>query len=442
MACAMLALDKAECRQLLGPIMPGTIVPHGSRVPGTNFVLDPIKATFDFGALIRWLDFNDTWLAQEWGHPSDNIAGILMLADALTRSGATRFNMRMVLTCIIKAYEIQGILALENAFNRVGLDHVILVKVATAAVAAKMLGGNLAQIISAVSHAWVDGHSLRIYRHGDQTGPRKSWAAGDASARGVQLAWIVVCGQQSGFSHALSASQWGFSAVSFAGQQIKLGQQFGSYVIENILYKVKYPAEFHGQTAVEAAIKLQPIISDQLARIKTINIFTQESAMRIINKSGTLHNYADRDHCLQYMVAVALLYGTLEAKHYTDEFAQSDARIEQLRSKMQLCEDQTYSKNYLDLTKREIANALQLVFADGTTTEKIEIKYPLGHKLRRAESMPDLYTKYANAVSGKFQVEPRAALLALWDLSLGEFAAMDVSEYVALFFIHHNGFLS
>ncbi len=397
LGCALLALKIPACFNLLGPIVPGTSVPLGSRVPGTLFELDPIKAAFDIGTCIRWLDYNDTWLAAEWGHPSDNLGGILAVADYKSRIEQKEIlQMQDVLTCMIKAYEIQGILALENAFNQVGLDHVILVKVATTAVVSRLFGLSKSQTIDALSHAWIDGHSLRTYRHAPNTGPRKSWAAGDATSRGVQLAWFVKQGQ-AGIPSALTAKKWGFSDVSFQGKAIKLVRPLGCYVMENILFKVAFPAEFHAQTAVECAIKLHPEVKDRLDSIEKIEVFTQEPAMRIINKEGPLYNEADRDHCLQYMIAIALLYGELKAEHYSDKSAK-DKQIDQLRQKMQVREDPQFSRDYLDPEKRAIPNALQIFFREGDHTEKVVVEYPLGHKQRRLEAEPLLKEKYKLAV--------------------------------------------
>ncbi len=428
LACAAMALDEPNCRKLLGPIIPGTIVPKGSRVIGTNYVLDPILATFNISTLIRWLDFNDTWLAKEWGHPSDNIGAILAVADYIGQHKT--ITMFDVLVAIIKAYEIQGILALENSFNAVGLDHVILVKIASAAVATVLLGGTIEQTMSAVSNAWIDGHSLRTYRHGMNTGSRKSWAAGDAAARGVRLAWLAK-GGEGGYPHALDAKQWGFRDVLWHGKTIKLGMPFGHYVIDNILFKVRYPAEFHGQTAVEAGIKLHQQVKDKLGQIDRIEVSTQLSAMRIINKTGALRNYADRDHCLQYMLAVSLIYGDVTAASYTDEFAK-DPRIDELRTKMQIIEDINYSRDYLAPEKRAIGNAVQVYFKDGTCTAKVEILYPLGHKLRRPEALPFLKEKYQNAIQQNFSSESFHKLLALWDMTAVDLAKIAVPQFIEM----------
>ncbi len=395
LGCALLALSYPECRKLLGPVVPGVTVNPGARVPGTAFELDPVTAAFNIGSLIRWLDYNDTWLAAEWGHPSDNLGGILAIADFHSRSncvqGKPPLTMRDVLTAMIKAHEIQGILALENSFNRVGLDHVILVKVATTAVVTALLGGSTEQIIAALSQAWIDGQSLRTYRHAPNTGPRKSWAAGDATSRGVWLALLTMRGEP-GYPSALSARTWGFYDVSFRGKPFRLQRPYGSYVMENILFKIAFPAEYHAQTAVECALTLHDKVRERLDEIDRIEIKTQESAIRIISKSGPLHNPADRDHCLQYMTATALIHGRLTADDYRDAAA-ADPRIDRLRRLMIVAEEPRYSSDYLDPEKRSIANAVQVFFRDGSCTEKVEMEYPLGHRRRRKEGIPLLVKK-------------------------------------------------
>jgi 2-methylcitrate dehydratase len=401
LGCAMLALQYPACVKHLGPIVPGTVVPGGVRVPGTNFQLDPIKAAFDIGCTIRWLDFNDTWLAAEWGHPSDNLGAILAVADFLCRrrppvahapGSPERLTMRDMLTAMIQAHEIQGVLALENSFNRVGLDHVVLVKVASTAVATKLLGGTKAQIVDALSHAWIDGQSLRTYRHAPNAGPRKSWAAGDATSRAVRLALMTLTGEP-GLPSALSAPKWGFYDVLFKGNRFKTLRPYGSYVMENVLFKIAFPAEFHAQTAAECAIKLHPLVKDRLEEIERIVLTTQESALRIISKTGPLHNPADRDHSLQYIVAIPLIYGCLSADQYEDKIA-CDPRIDALRDKMQVVEDPRYTREYLEPDKRSIANAVQVFFKDGTSTEKVEVEYPLGHRRRRSEGIGLLMKKF------------------------------------------------
>jgi 2-methylcitrate dehydratase len=395
LGCALLALKYNECTKLLGPVVPETIVPNGSRVPGTSFILDPIRAAFNIGLLIRWLDFNDTWLAAEWGHPSDNLGSILAISDYLSQTGEP-LAVRDILTAMIKAHEIQGILALQNSFNRIGLDHVILVKIASTAVSTKLLGGSFQQIADAVSNAFIDTGPLRTYRHAPNTGSRKSWAAGDATSRGVQLAWMTLQGEM-GYETALTAKQWGFYDVLFKGQPLALPMPFNSYVMENVLFKIAFPAEFHAQTAVEAAVLLYPKVKERWNEIKEIEITTHESAIRIIDKKGPLNNPADRDHCLQYMTAIGLLFGNLTADHYEEEAAR-DPRIDELRKKMMVKEEKSFSKDYLDPDKRSIANSIKITFNDGTVLGPITVEYPIGHKRRRAEGIPLLYSKFhANA---------------------------------------------
>ena len=397
LGCGMLALSFPECTKLLGPLVEGTTVPNGARVPGTKHKLDPVKAAWDIGCIIRWLDFNDTWLAAEWGHPSDNLGAILSVADYLSQvriaEGKDPLLMRDVLTSMIKAHEIQGVLALENSFNRVGLCHVLLVRVASTAVVTKLLGGSKEQIIDALSQAWLDGSSLRTYRHAPNAGPRKSWAAGDATSRAVRLADLTLKGEI-GYPSVLTAPTWGFYDVSFRGESFKLSQDYSSYVMENILFKISFPAEFHSQTAAEAAVRLHPIVKDRLADIKEIKIKTHESAIRIISKVGPLNNPADRDHCLQYMIAVPLMLGTLTADHYEDDFHRDHPIIDTLREKMTVVEEPRFTNEYLEPNKRSIANSLQVFFTDGTATEEIEINYPVGHRRRREEGIPLLEKKF------------------------------------------------
>jgi 2-methylcitrate dehydratase len=407
--CAMAALAYPACTKLLGPTVPGVAVANGARVPGTGFVLDPVTAAFNFGAMIRWLDYNDTWLASEWGHPSDNLGGILMTADWLSRravaEGLAPLTVRDVLTAMIQAYEIQGVLALENSFNRAGLDHVLLVKVASTVVNARLLGANRDQILNALSNAWIDGQALRTYRHAPNTGSRKSWAAGDAAARGVFLALLAQRGEM-GYPSALTAKTWGFSDALFKGKPVTLGRPLGSYVMENILFKVSFPAEFHAQTAVEAAFRLHPQMKGRLDEIERVVITTQESAVRIISKTGPLYNPADRDHCIQYMTAVGLIFGELTADDYEDVVA-SDPRIEALRAKMEVVEEPRYSREYLDAEKRSIANAVQVFFKDGLKSEFTEVEYPLGHRRRRSEALPLLDEKFRRNLAGS-PLEARA----------------------------------
>lgn len=436
LGCGMLALGFHECAKHLGPIVPGIIVPNGARVPGTGLELDPVKAAFDIGCIIRWLDFNDTWLAAEWGHPSDNLGGILAIADYLSRKnvaeGKTPLTMRDVLSAMIKAHEIQGCLALENSFNRVGLDHVVLVKVASAAVVTKLLGGSLEQIVNAVSQAWVDGQSLRTYRHAPNTGSRKSWAAGDATSRGVLLALMTMRGEM-GCPSALSAPTWGFYDVSFRGKQFSFQRPYGTYVIENVLFKVCFPAEFHAQTAVEASVMLHPQVKDRLPEIEKVVISTHESAIRIISKTGKLHNPADRDHCLQYMTAIGLIFGRLVAEDYEETVA-SDPSIDSLRDKMEIMENQRYSREYLEPDKRSIANAVQVFFKDGTSTGRIEVEYPLGHRSRRAEGIPLLDAKFKKNLLSRFPKQQAEKILTFFS-NQERFEALPVNEFMPLFVI-------
>ncbi|WP_417521376.1 2-methylcitrate dehydratase [Marinobacter sp.] len=420
LGCGLLALRFPECTKHLGPIVEGTVVPHGARVPGTSFRLDPVKAAWDIGCIVRWLDYNDTWLAAEWGHPSDNLGGILAVADHLSQKrvaeGKAPLNMREVLEAMIMAHEIQGVLALENSFNRVGLDHVILVKVASTAVTAKLMGANREQLLSALSHAWVDGQALRTYRHAPNAGSRKSWAAGDATSRAVRLADIAMRGEM-GIPSALTAPQWGFYDVLFSKtnkdlalkpegkREFSLPQEFGSYVMENILFKVSFPAEFHAQTAAEAAVTLHSQVKDRLGEIDRIAITTHESAIRIISKVGKLANAADRDHCLQYMTAVPLIFGDLVAEHYEDNFHEAHPIIDELRDKMEVIEDERYTREYLEADKRSIANAIQVFFKDGSSTDRIAVEYPIGHRRRREESIPLLADKFRSNLATRFPAQ-------------------------------------
>ncbi len=430
LGCGLLALKYPACTKLLGPVVPGTTVPNGARVPGTNYVLDPVAASFNIGTIIRWLDFNDTWLAAEWGHPSDNLGAILAVADFCNRSSSRRFTVRDILTAMIQAHEIQGILALESSFNRVGLDHVLLVRIASTAVATKLLGGSREQIINAVSNAWADGGALRTYRHAPNTGSRKSWAAGDATARAVQHALMAIKGEM-GYPTVLSAKTWGFSDVLFKNQPIKLARPFGSYVMENVLFKIAFPAEFHAQTAVEAAFKLHPQVHNRLADIERVVLTTHESAMRIIDKKGPLDNPADRDHCLQYMTAIGLIFGALTADHYEDAVAK-DPRIDALRDKMQVQEDPRYSREYLEADKRSIANAVQIFFKDGTTTEKVEVEYPVGHRRRRDEGIPLLVKKFQANAETCFPKERVEKILAMFE-DVKRLEQLVVNEFVENF---------
>ncbi|MHB0922716.1 MAG: bifunctional 2-methylcitrate dehydratase/aconitate hydratase [Bellilinea sp.] len=434
LGCGLEALEYPACTKLLGPDIPGTVVPHGARVPGTAFVMDPVTAAFNIGAMIRWLDFNDTWLAAEWGHPSDNLGGILAAADWHSRSrlaeGKAPLLMRDVLTGMIKAHEIQGVIALENSFNRVGLDHVVLVKVASTAVVTALLGGTRVQIINALSNAWIDGQALRTYRHAPNTGSRKSWAAGDATSRGVRLALMTLRGEM-GYPSALTAPTWGFYDVHFKGQQFKISRPFGSYVMENVLFKISFPAEFHAQTAVEAAIQLYPEVHTRLAEIEKVVITTHESAIRIIDKTGPLYNPADRDHCIQYMTAVGLIFGELTAAYYEDAAA-SDPRIDALRDKMVLVENPQYSRDYLDPEKRSITNAVQVFYRDGSQSQNVVVEYPLGHRRRREEGIPLLIEKFKTNLARRFPPFRADQIMALCS-DQNRLEATPVNEFVDLF---------
>ncbi len=419
LGCGLLALEYPACTKMLGPVVPGATLANGARVPGTAWQLEPVKAAFNIGCMIRWLDYNDTWLAAEWGHPSDNFGAILALTDYLDRNPSNpwqpnrQWTVRDVLHSAIQAYEIQGVLALENGFNRVGLDHVLLVRIASTAVACSILGGSKAQIADAVSLAWLDGGALRTYRHAPNTGSRKSWAAGDATQRAVQLALWTMTGEM-GYASALTAPRWGFNDVVLKDKPVVICRALKSYVMENILFKVSFPAEFHAQTAAEAAMKLHPHVIDKLDSIQEITIHTQESAVRIIDKKGPLSNPADRDHCLQYIVAVAMLHGDLNSEHYEDTAA-ADPRIDQLRRKMVVVEDPRYSKDYMDADLRSISNRIQVQFADGTATEAFEVEFPLGHRRRRIESLGPLETKFRHNAGMRFAKTQVDAIFDLFD---------------------------
>ncbi|NYT86536.1 bifunctional 2-methylcitrate dehydratase/aconitate hydratase [Pollutimonas harenae] len=437
LGCGLEALEYPACTKLLGPIVDGTVVPNGAKVPGTQFQLDPVKAAFDIGSIVRWLDFNDTWLAAEWGHPSDNLGAILATADWLSRSavaaGKPPLTMRDVLTAMIKAHEIQGCIALENSFNKVGLDHVVLVKVASTAVVSLMLGLSRQETLNAVSLAWVDGQSLRTYRHAPNTGSRKSWAAGDATSRAVRLALMAKTGEM-GYPSALSAPTWGFYDVSFKGQPFRFQRPYGSYVMENILFKISFPAEFHSQTAVECAMALhQKLIQagKSSADIRKITIRTHEACIRIIDKKGPLNNPADRDHCIQYMVAVPLIFGRLTAADYEDDIA-ADTRIDALREKIICTEDPTFTASYHNPEERSIANALTVELNDGTIMDEVVCEYPIGHKRRRNEGIPLLEAKFRKNLSRRFPAEQQQRIL---DASMGQqvLERMPVQEYVDLY---------
>jgi 2-methylcitrate dehydratase len=434
LGCGLLALQYPACTKLLGPIIPGTTVPVGARVPGTDYLLDPILAAFNIGTLVRWLDFNDTWLAAEWGHPSDNLGAILAVTDYLSRKnlaeGKKPLLVKDVLTAMIKAHEIQGVLALENGFNRLGFDHVLLVKIASTAVSAQLLGGTRDQIINALSQAWLDGAALRTYRHAPNTGSRKSWAAGDASSRAVRLAWLTLQGEM-GYPGALTAKKWGFYDALMQGKALKISRPFGTYVMENVLFKISFPAEFHAQTAVECAVLLHPQIKNKLDQIEKIILTTHESAIRIISKSGPLHNFADRDHCLQYMVAAALLQGDLKADYYEDKFA-ANPLIDKLRDKMMVEENPQFTRDYLDPDKRSIANSIQIYFKDGTHTDKITIEYPVGHKRRREEGIPLMFDKFEENAATCYPAARVQALVSLFK-NKEALEAMPVNELMDMF---------
>tara|TARA_B100000035_G_scaffold29737_1_gene22848 strand:- start:8118 stop:9578 length:1461 start_codon:yes stop_codon:yes gene_type:complete len=440
LGCGLEALSYPACTKLLGPIVPGTTVPNGAKVPGTSYQLDPINAAFNIGAMIRWLDFNDTWLAAEWGHPSDNLGGILAVADWLSRTriaeGQSPLLMKDVLIAMVKAHEIQGVLALENSFNRVGLDHVLLVKVASTAVVAKMLGATYEQIIDAVSNAWLDGQSLRTYRHAPNTGSRKSWAAGDATSRAVRLALIVMKGEM-GYPTALSAKTWGFYDVLFKGKPFEFTQAYSSYVMENVLFKISFPAEFHAQTSVECALALHKNNIDlidtleKIDGIDRIEIATHESAIRIIDKTGPLNNPADRDHCIQYMTAIGLLKGNLTAQDYEDEAA-NDPRVDALREKMTCIEKPEYTKDYLDPNKRSIANAVQIFYKDSSSSEQVAVEYPIGHRRRRSEGIPELIKKFDINLKREFD-DTQAKKIMNLNLDIDLLQKTPVNEYVDLY---------
>ena len=434
LACGFQALSFPACTRMLGPVVPGATMAGGARVPGTSYELDPVQAAFNVGAMIRWLDFNDTWLAAEWGHPSDNLGGILAIADWQARkaSGEGRAppTVRDVLTAMIKAHEIQGITALENAYNRVGLDHVILVRVATTAVACAMLGGTLDQVVNAVSNAWIDGGALRTYRHAPNTGSRKSWAAGDATSRGVRHALIALTGEM-GYPSALSAPKWGFYDVLFRGNPFAYKQGFGSYVMENVLFKISYPAEFHAQTAVECAMRLHASVRERIQDVERIVIETQEPGVRIIDKTGPLANPADRDHCIQYMVAVPLVFGRLTAADYEDAVA-SDPRIDALRARMEVRENPQFTSDYYAADKRFIGNAIQVFFRDGTSTERIQVDTPIGHRRRRAEGYPLLVEKFRASLLPVFPEKQRRRIEALF-ADPAKLDATPVDDFVAHF---------
>ncbi len=437
LGCGLEALEYRECRKLLGPLVAGVSTENGVRVPGTNYQLDPVQGAFNIGAMIRWLDFNDTWLAAEWGHPSDNLGGILATADYLSRlavaNGEKPLTIKDVLTAMIKAHEIQGCIALENSFNKVGIDHVVLVKVASTAVVAQMMGLARAEILAAVSLAWVDGHSLRTYRHYPNAGSRKSWAAGDATSRAVRLALIAKTGEM-GYPSALSAKTWGFYDASFRGNTFKFQRPYGSYVMENILFKISFPAEFHSQTGVEAAMtihKKMVELGKTSDDIKSVSIRTHEACIRIIDKRGPLNNPADRDHCIQYMVALPLIHGRLTARDYENDIA-SNPRIDALREKITCVEDETFSADYHDPQKRSIANALTVEFNDGTKLDEVVVEYPVGHARRRVEGIPLLHAKFKTNLARIFKEDQQEVILAA-SLNRAELAEKSVAQYMDLY---------
>ncbi len=440
LGCGLEALEYPACTKLLGPIVEATVVPHGARVPGTAFQLDPVQAAFNIGAMIRWLDFNDTWLAAEWGHPSDNLGGILATADWLSRTaiaeGKPPLRMKQVLTAMIKAHEIQGCIALENSFNKVGLDHVVLVKVASTAVVSELLGLTREQTIAAISLAWVDGQSLRTYRHAPNAGSRKSWAAGDATSRAVRLALMAKTGEM-GYPSALTAKTWGFYDVSFKGQEFKFQRSYGSYVMENVLFKISYPAEFHAQTAVEAAMTLYArlrSLGKSANDIRAIAIRTHEACLRIIDKKGPLANPADRDHCVQYMIAIPLIFGRLTAADYEDAIAGDPVfgpRIDALRDKVECVEEPSFTADYHDPEKRSIANSLRVELKDGTVLEET-VEYPVGHKRRREQGLPLLVEKFKTNLRRRYD-EHRQRLILETSADGGRLETMPVNEYVDLY---------
>jgi 2-methylcitrate dehydratase len=433
LACAMLAMDFPECVKMLGPVVPGATMAGGARIPGTSHELDPVQAAFNIGAQVRWLDFNDTWLAAEWGHPSDNLGAILAVADwqsrSAVRAGRKGPTIRDVLAAAIKAHEIQGCYALRNSFNRVGLDHVILVRLASTAVVTAMLGGDKQDIINAVSNSWIDGGALRTYRHAPNTGSRKSWAAGDACRRAVQHAIHALRGE-TGYPSALSARTWGFYDVLFKGKPFEFERPFGSYVMENVLFKISYPAEFHAQTAVECAMQLHPQVAGRLDQIERILIETQEAGVRIIDKTGPLANPADRDHCIQYMVAIPLIHGALDAGHYEDAVA-ADPRVDALRECMEVRENPQFTRDYFDPDKRYIGNSVQVLFKDGSSTERVAIDFPIGHRQRREEGIPVLVRKFESAMARRFSRRRVGLLLELVN-DVERFEASPVHELLDL----------
>jgi 2-methylcitrate dehydratase len=433
LACGFMALDYPACTKMLGPVVPGATMPGGARVPGTAYELEPVHGAFNIGAMVRWLDFNDTWLAAEWGHPSDNLGGILAVADYLSRKaraeGGEPLKLRAILTAMIKAHEIQGIIALENGFNRVGLDHVLLVRIASTAVVTEMMGGTREEIINAVSNAWLDGGALRTYRHAPNAGSRKSWAAGDATSRAVRHALIALSGEM-GYPTALSAPKWGFNDVLRSGEPLAFTQGYGSYVMENILFKLSFPAEFHAQTAVECAMALHAEVADKIDLIERIVVETQEPGVRIIDKTGALSNPADRDHCIQYMIAIPLIHGRLVATDYEDDVA-ADPRVDELRGKMEVRENEVFTEEYYDASKRYIGNAIQVFFSDGSATDRVQVDFPIGHRKRREEGIPVLVQKWEAASRRLLNQTQTDALDALF-ADLDKLNQADVDDFMAL----------
>jgi 2-methylcitrate dehydratase len=432
LGCGLEALEYEACTKLLGPVVPGLTVANGVKVPGTKHVLDPVQGAFNIGAMIRWLDFNDTWLAAEWGHPSDNLGAILATADWLSRTTDKKFTVKDVLTAMIKAHEIQGCIALENSFNKVGLDHVILVKVASTAVVAQMMGLTRDQALAAVSLAWVDGQSLRTYRHFPNAGSRKSWAAGDATSRAVRLA-LIAKSDEMGYPSALTAKTWGFYDVSFKGEPFKFQRSYGSYVMENVLFKISFPAEFHSQTGVEAAMTIYHQMqaagktSDDIAKV---TIRTHEACIRIIDKKGPLNNPADRDHCIQYMVAVPFIFGRLTARDYEEDIA-ADPHIDALREKIVCVEDPGYTADYHNPEKRSIANAITVEFKDGTTFDEVAVEYPIGHARRRTEGIPLLIEKYKTNLARIYDTDKQKKIIDLC-LDYNKLSTTPVNEFMDL----------
>jgi 2-methylcitrate dehydratase len=436
LGCGLQALSYTGCTKLMGPVVPGANMSGGARVPGTSYELDPVTAAFNIGCMIRYLDFNDTWLAAEWGHPSDNLGGILAVADYLSRrnvaEGKAALTVRSVLESMILAHEIQGVLALENGFNRVGLDHVLLVRVASTAVVTKLLGGTRDEILTALTQAFADGGALRTYRHAPNAGSRKSWAAGDATSRGVLLALRTLRGEMN-IPTVLSARTWGFEDSLNRGKPITLGRPLGNYVMENVLFKISFPAEFHAQTAAECAMTLHPQLRERIGQIKKITIRTHESAIRIIDKKGKLNNYADRDHCIQYMTAVPLIFGRLLASDYEDEVA-ADPRIDVLREKMECVEDPQFTRDYLDPEKRSIANGITVEFSDGSKLPEVVVEYPIGHRRRRQEGIPVLVEKFKRSLALKIAPKNAAKILHLAE-DQARLEATPVQDFVSLFVV-------